>query len=40
MDQRGRLDAASAIELGFPHSFLARPMTRALFSSGGEIVGR
>jgi aryl-alcohol dehydrogenase-like predicted oxidoreductase len=26
--QAARLEAASAIELGFPHDFLARPMTR------------
>jgi hypothetical protein len=39
-DQRARLDAASAIELGFPHAFLARPMTQAIISGGIEIVGR
>lgn len=29
-DQRARLDAASAISLGFPHDFLALPMTRGV----------
>lgn len=29
-DLRARLDEASAIEPGFPHEFLARPMTRAI----------
>jgi aryl-alcohol dehydrogenase-like predicted oxidoreductase len=33
-DQRSRLDAASAIELGFPHDFMALPLTRqALFGN-------
>lgn len=27
--QRSRLESASAIELGFPHDFLARPLTKA-----------
>ena len=29
-DQMDRLDAASTIDMGFPHEFLARPMTRAI----------
>lgn len=33
-DQRARLDAVSAIDLGFPHTFLARPMTRAIMFGG------
>jgi aryl-alcohol dehydrogenase-like predicted oxidoreductase len=35
--QRSRLDGASAIELGFPHSFLARPMTRAIMEGGVSV---
>src|SRR3546814_8149212 len=27
-DQRGRLESASTVSLGFPHDFLALPMTR------------
>lgn len=38
--QRARLQAASAIELGFPHDFLARPMTRAIVSGGLDIRPR
>lgn len=35
--QLARLDAASAIDLGFPHAFLDRPMTRAImFGNGGQ----
>lgn len=37
-EQRARLEAASAIELGFPHDFLARPMTRNVMLGGVEIV--
>jgi len=39
-DQRARLDAASAVELGFPHDFLARPMPRAVMFGGAEIAPR
>ena len=38
--QRTRLQAASAIELGFPHEFLARPMTKAIVSGGLDIRPR
>jgi len=38
--QRARLQAASAIDLGFPHDFLARPMTQAIVSGGLEIRPR
>jgi aryl-alcohol dehydrogenase-like predicted oxidoreductase len=38
--QRARLDAATAIELGFPHDFLARPMPRAVIFGGLEIATR
>jgi aryl-alcohol dehydrogenase-like predicted oxidoreductase len=38
--QRARLQAASAIDLGFPHDFLARPMTRAIVSGGLDIRPR
>ncbi len=34
-DQRARLDQASKIELGFPHDFLQRPLTRAV--AFGEV---
>lgn len=37
--QRARLDAASAIELGFPHDSLKRPMVREVMF-GGIRVGR
>lgn len=33
-EQRSRLQAASAIELGFPHDFLARPLTRSVMFRG------
>lgn len=35
-DQLARLDQVSAIELGFPHDFLARPMTRG--SAFGQVT--
>ncbi|WP_295935199.1 aldo/keto reductase [uncultured Xanthomonas sp.] len=35
-----RLDAASAIELGFPHDFLASPNPQALLSGGTRIQPR
>lgn len=38
--QRARLQAASAIDLGFPHDFLARPMTKAIVSGGLDIRPR
>ncbi|NEE04345.1 aldo/keto reductase [Phytoactinopolyspora halotolerans] len=38
-DQRVRLEKASAIELGFPHDFLARPMTRAVMFGDVTIAG-
>ncbi|MEI5665274.1 aldo/keto reductase [Bosea sp. CCNWLW174] len=38
--QQARLQAASAIDLGFPHEFLARPMTRAIVSGGLDIRPR
>jgi diketogulonate reductase-like aldo/keto reductase len=36
--QRARLDAASAVELGFPHDFLASPMTRQGIFGGVTVV--
>ncbi|HWL86386.1 MAG TPA: aldo/keto reductase [Polyangiaceae bacterium] len=36
---RARLDAVSAVELGFPHDFLASPMTRQVMF-GGVTVAR
>jgi aryl-alcohol dehydrogenase-like predicted oxidoreductase len=39
-DQRARLDAASAISLGFPHEFLARPMTRNVMFGEVKIAAR
>ncbi|GAA5200322.1 aldo/keto reductase [Rugosimonospora acidiphila] len=36
-DQVARLDRASAIELGFPHEFLARPLTRNVTTGGVTI---
>ncbi len=38
--QRARLDQASAIELGFPHDFLARPLTRAVIFGDVHIEPR
>ncbi|WP_438022927.1 aldo/keto reductase [Sorangium sp. So ce233] len=39
-DQRARLDQASAVELGFPHDFLARPMTRGVMFGDVKIAAR
>jgi aryl-alcohol dehydrogenase-like predicted oxidoreductase len=36
-DQRAALDKAGAIEPGFPHEFLARPMTRGVIFGGARI---
>lgn len=38
--QRARLDAASTIELGFPHDFLKRPMVREVMLGGIQIQAR
>ena len=35
-----RLDTVSGIELGFPHTFLARPMTKAIMSGDVRIESR
>jgi len=37
-DHLARLDAASAVPLGFPHDFLAMPMVRQLVHGSAEIV--
>jgi aryl-alcohol dehydrogenase-like predicted oxidoreductase len=39
-EQRSRLEAASAIELGFPHDFLARPLTRSVMFRGTAVPAR
>lgn len=39
-DQRARLEAASAVDLGFPHEFLARPLTRAVMFGDVRIAPR
>ncbi|WP_454848646.1 aldo/keto reductase [Rhizobium binxianense] len=39
-DQRARLEAASAVELGFPHDFLARPLTRGVMFGETRIEAR
>lgn len=39
-DQRARLDRASAVELGFPHDFLALPMTREVVTGGVTVEAR
>ncbi|WP_159585600.1 aldo/keto reductase [Chelativorans xinjiangense] len=39
-DQRARLDEVSAIDLGFPHEFLARPMTRNVTFGDVKIAAR
>ncbi|PRH88502.1 aldo/keto reductase [Labrys okinawensis] len=39
-EQRARLEAASAIELGFPHDFLNRPLTRNVMFGGLKIPTR
>lgn len=36
-DQRARLDKASGFELGFPHDFLAQPVTRGVMFGGVKI---
>jgi aryl-alcohol dehydrogenase-like predicted oxidoreductase len=38
--QCARLDEASAVELGFPHDFLARPLTRNVALGGVRIAAR
>ncbi|KYF64332.1 aldo/keto reductase [Sorangium cellulosum] len=38
--QRARLDKASAVELGFPHDFLARPITRGVMFGDVKIAAR
>jgi len=35
---RARLDAASSIELGFPHDFLASPMSRQVIFGGTKVA--
>src|SRR3546814_15877727 len=41
-DQRGRLESASTVSLGFPHDFLALPMTRDVMFGDVKIaqIGR
>lgn len=39
-EQRTRLEAASAVELGFPHDFLARPMTQNVLHGDVKIAPR
>lgn len=39
-DQRARLEQASAIDLGFPHEFLARPLTRSVMFGETKIPQR
>ena len=39
-DQKQRLDEASAIDLGFPHAFLQRPLTRGVMFGDLKIEGR
>jgi hypothetical protein len=38
--QRERLDEVRATELGFPHDFLARPMTRGVMFGDVRIAPR
>ncbi len=38
--QKQRLDEASAIDLGFPHAFLQRALTRNVMFGGQKIEGR
>ena len=38
--QRARLETATAVELGFPHDFLTRPMPRAVIFGGMQIATR
>jgi aryl-alcohol dehydrogenase-like predicted oxidoreductase len=35
-----RLDDASRVELGFPHDFLKRPLTRAVVRAGAKVAPR
>jgi diketogulonate reductase-like aldo/keto reductase len=37
-DQRARLDQASTVSLGFPHEFLARPLTRSVMFGDVRIA--
>jgi aryl-alcohol dehydrogenase-like predicted oxidoreductase len=39
-DQRARLEKASAVELGFPHEMLARPITRSVVFGNVRIASR
>ena len=39
-DQRARLDAASAVDLGFPHRFLQSDMPRNLIFGGATVRPR
>lgn len=39
-EQRARLDRASAIEPGFPHDFLERPLVRQVMTGGAAIAAR
>ena len=39
-EQRTRLEEASAVELGFPHDFLARPMTQNVLHGDVKIAPR
>ncbi len=39
-EQVARLDAASAVELGFPHDFLAMPMTRNVMFGDIQLAAR
>jgi aryl-alcohol dehydrogenase-like predicted oxidoreductase len=39
-EQRARLEEASAVELGFPHDFAARPMTQNVMRGGVRIAPR
>jgi aryl-alcohol dehydrogenase-like predicted oxidoreductase len=39
-DQRARLDAASAVDLGFPHRFLQSAMPRNVIYGGTTILPR
>jgi diketogulonate reductase-like aldo/keto reductase len=36
-EQSQRLDAASRIELGFPHDFLVKPLTRQVLTGGASV---
>jgi hypothetical protein len=39
-DQAQRLNEASAVELGFPHAFLQRALTRNVMFGDQKIEGR